>query len=144
MPYLGLKVKARNKGATKLPSSCRHSRMIRAINCRQDATRQEPIDMKQPFLPYGGPDLCNDYILKEPKYIDRFCINFPFYCALEQISSDTNLLDNLVLWKEVLRPTKKLRSVGPHKSKPEKTTSKKETRQKKKSKECEYTDTREA
>ena len=35
-------------------------------------------------------------------------------------------------WKEVVRPTKKPRSVGPHKSKPEKTTSKKKIRQKNK------------
>ena len=35
-------------------------------------------------------------------------------------------------WKEVVRPTKKPRSVGPHKSKPKKTTSNKKTRQKNK------------
>jgi len=34
----------------------------------------------------------------------------------------------VVLWKEVVRPTKKPRSVGPQKSKPEKTTRKKHAR----------------
>ena len=38
----------------------------------------------------------------------------------------------MLLRKNVLRPTKKPRSVGPHKSKPEKTASKKKSRQKNK------------
>ena len=36
------------------------------------------------------------------------------------------------MWKEVVRPTKKPRSVGPNKLKPEKTASKKKTRKKNK------------
>ena len=71
--------------------------MIRAINRCQDASSREPTDAKQPFLPYGETDLCNDYILKDPNYIDRFCINFPFHCVLEQVLLDTTLLDNVVL-----------------------------------------------
>ena len=84
--------------------------------------------MRQPFLSYGEPDLCHDYKLKDPGYIDCFCINFPSHCVLRQVLLDTNLLDNVVLWKEVVQPTKKPRSVGPHKSKLENTTSKKKTR----------------
>ena len=45
---------------------------------------------------------------------------------------DSDLLNDLGPWKEVVQPTKKTRSVGPHKSKPKKTTSKKKTRQKNK------------
>ena len=45
---------------------------------------------------------------------------------------DSNPLDDLGPWKEVVQPTKKPRSVGPHKSKPKKTTSMKKTRQKNK------------
>ena len=41
--------------------------MICAINRRQVASRQEPTDVKQPFLSYGELDLCNDYILKDPE-----------------------------------------------------------------------------
>ena len=130
MPNLGLKVKARNKGETNIPSPYRHNLMIRAFNCRQDTSCQEPIDVKQSFLPYDESDLYNDYILKDPNYIDRFCFNFPFHYVLGQVHSDTNFLDNMVLWKKVVRPTKKPRSVEPNKSKPEKTTSTKETRQK--------------
>ena len=55
-----------------------------------------------------------------PEYNDRLCV-------LNQVDSDTNLLDNVLLKKDVLRPTKKLRSVGIHKSKLEKATSKKKS-----------------
>ena len=84
--------------------------------------------MKHPFLPYDEPGLCNDYILKNPDYIVHFCNNFSFHCILEQVSLDTDLLNNVVLWKEVVQPTKKPRSVGPHKSRLEKITSQKKTR----------------
>ena len=84
------------------------------------------------FLPYDEPDLCNDYILKDLDYTDRFCINFICCCVLGQIPLGIDLLDNVVLWKEVVRRTKKSRSVGPHKLKPEKTTSKKKTGKKNK------------
>ena len=47
--YLGLKVKGRNKGETKLPSSCRHNQMICAINRRQYTTHKEHTEVKQPF-----------------------------------------------------------------------------------------------
>jgi len=127
MPYLGLKVKARNKGEIKLPSPCRNNQIFCAVNCRQDASSQAPTDVKQPFLPYSEPDLCNDYILKDPEYIDRFCINFPCHCVLEQVHLYIDLLNNVVLRKEVVQPTKKPRSVGPHKSKPEKMISRKNT-----------------
>ena len=38
--------------------------------------------------------------------------------------SDTDQLDDVDLWKEVVQPTKKPRSVDPHKSNPKKTTKK--------------------
>ena len=108
MPYLGLKLKGRNKG--------RNTLLIHTINHRQNASCQEHMEVKQPFLPYGKLDLCNDYILKVPEYIDCFCINFPCHCVLKQVHLDTDLLDNLVSRKKVVQPTKKLMSVGPHKS----------------------------
>ena len=63
--------------------------------------------MKPLFLSYGEPDLCNDYILKDLVYINRFCINFPCHCVLDQVDSDIDMLGNVVLRKDVLRPTKK-------------------------------------
>ena len=101
IPYTGLKVKGRNKGKTKIPSSCRQKRMIRAINLCQDATCHESTKMKPPFLPYNEPDLCNNYILKDPEYIDRFCNNFPCQCVVNQVDSDTDLLNNVLLTKDV-------------------------------------------
>ena len=62
--------------------------------------------------------------------MDRFRINFPRHCVLGLFLLDSNLLDDLGPWKEVVQPTKKPRSVGPHKLKPKKTTSKKKTNQK--------------
>ena len=83
--------------------------------------------MKQLFLPFNEPNLCNIYILKDPEYIDRSCINFSCYCDLNQIDSDIDPLDNVLLTKDVLRSTEKSKSLGPHKSKLEKTKSKKKS-----------------
>ena len=52
--------------------------------------------MKPALWPYDEPDLCNDYILKDLDYIDRFCINFPCHCVLGQVDLDTNLLGNVL------------------------------------------------
>ena len=41
MPYMGLKVKARNESKAKLPSLHRQNQMICTINLRQDDTCQE-------------------------------------------------------------------------------------------------------
>ena len=75
--------------------------------------------MNPPFLSFDEPNLCNHYIFMDPEYSDRFCSFF------NQIDSNTNLLDNILSTKVIVRPTKKPRSVGPHKPKSEKTTSKK-------------------
>ena len=106
--------------------------MIPTINCRQDTSLQEPTEVKHPFLPDDEPNLCNSYMLKNLDYIDRFCINFPYHCVLGQVPLDTNLLNNVDLWKEFVQPAKKPRSVCPHKPKPEKTISKRKIRQKNK------------
>ena len=99
--------------------------MICAINLCQNATFCGSTKMKPPFLPFDEPNLCNNYILRDPKYVDRFCINLLCHCILNHIDLDTNLLDNMILTKVVVQLTKIPRSVGPHKSKSEKTTSKK-------------------
>ena len=61
--------------------------MICAINISQDATCQEYTKVKPPFLPYDEPNLCNDYILKDPVYIDRSCINFLCHCVIDKFMS---------------------------------------------------------
>ena len=76
-------------------------------------TKIEPL-----FLPFDKPNLCNDCIFMDQKYTDQL-----YY--INQVDLNTNLFDNLILKKVVVRPTKKTRSVGPHKLK-SKTTKKKE------------------
>ena len=52
--------------------------------------------IKPPFLTFDKPNLCNDYILKDPEYIDRFSINFPCHYIFNQNDSNANLLDNML------------------------------------------------
>ena len=59
----------------------------------------------------GKGDLSTD-----SEYDNRPNINFSLHHALNQVDSNTNLLDKVILTEVVLRPTKKPRSVGPHKS----------------------------
>ena len=81
-------VKGRNKGITKPPSPHRRSRMLRAINHRQDITNH----------------------------------------TLIQVDSNTDLLDKVILTEVVTQPTKKPRSVGPHKLISKKIDNKKKAR----------------
>ena len=122
---LGLKIKIKSgkKVVTKSPSPCRRDWMLCAIHCRQN--HQDKNKINQSILSYDEPDLCNDYISKEPGSNNRFCINFPLNCVLAHVLLNTNPLDNVDLWKEVIQPTRKPKSIGPHKSKPIKTTKKK-------------------
>ena len=126
---LGLKVRGRNKGETKSPSPRRRNQMLHAIYCCQNTNCQEHNNISQPFLPYVEPDLCNNYISKELGNYDCFCINFPCHCVLGHVLSDMDPLNDMNSWKEVVRPTKKPRSIGPHKSKPKKTTNNKKIHQ---------------
>ena len=91
------------------------------------------------FLPCDKPDLCNNCILKDTEYIDCFCITFLCHYVFNQGDSDTDLVDNVILMKNILQPTEKPKSVGPNKSKLEKTTSKKKSPLRKEMHECEHT-----
>ena len=112
IPYTGLDVKGRKKGKTKIPSPHRRNQMIHDINLRQDATRLQSTKMKPPFMPFDDQNLCNYSILKDPKYIDCFCINFLCYCVLNQFDLNTDLIDNVFSTKDILQPTKKPKNVG--------------------------------
>ena len=125
---MGLKVKDRNKSKKKLPPPCRQNQMICAINLCQDAIFCRSTEMKSPFLAFDESNVYINYILRDPEYIDRFCINFPCHGVFNQVDLDTNLLDNVLLTKVVVQLTKKPRNAGPHKLKLEKTTSKKKSR----------------
>ena len=129
---LVLKVKTRTMGEYKVPPPRRRYRMIRAISPPKDAKLWKIIDISQSLLLPEESDLCNDFISKGPDYFGRFCIHFPQHCVFGHILLCSHLLDNVDSWKEVVQPIKKPRSVGLHKSKPKKTTSKKKTNQKNK------------
>ena len=60
---------------------------------------------------------CNVYISKEQGGNDHFSINFLRHYVLGHVLSDINPLDDMDLWKEVVRPTKKPKSVDPQKPK---------------------------
>ena len=108
--------------------------MLQAINIRKK--RQDINDNEHHSLPYDEPDLCNDYISMEQDKTDQFSTNFPKHCILGHDLSDTDPLDDVDSWKEVIRPSKKSRSVDPCRSNPtrtaKKTTSNKKLQQKNK------------
>ena len=50
--------------------------MLHGFNLCQDNALCGYTEMKPPFLPFDEPNLCNDYLLMDTEYIDRYCINF--------------------------------------------------------------------
>ena len=79
--------------------------------------RQDNNKNDQYVLSYDEPDLYNDYLSKEQDRNDQFFINFPRHCVLGHVLTDIDPLNDVDLWKEVVEPTKKPRSVDPHKYK---------------------------
>ena len=67
---------------------------------------------------------------------DWFSISFPRHCVFGHILLDTNPLDDVDSWKEIVQLSKKPRSIDPHRSNPiqiaRKTTSNKKLQQKNK------------
>ena len=106
-----LKIKDRKLGTFKSPPPRRLNRMLRAINNR--CVHQDLNNTKHHPPPTNEPDLCKDYISMEEGENDRFSISFPKNCVFGHVLSDTNPLDDMVPRKEVVRPSKKPRSVGP-------------------------------
>ena len=64
---------------------------------------------------------------------DQFSVNFPTNCVFGHVLPDTDPLDDMVPWKELVRPSKKPRSVGPRRlntiQSAQKTTSNKKLQQ---------------
>ena len=84
--------------------------MLHAIKHCHYTSLSNSTKMLPPFLPFDEPNLCNDYIFMNSEYNNR--LRF-----LNQVDVDTNLLHNVILHQVIIQPTKKPRSVGPHKSK---------------------------
>ena len=93
--------------------------MLHSLNHHQDSTVREVIKLKSPLFPFDKLDIGNGDL----------SINYlPLHHALNQVDSNTNLLDEVILTEVVLLPTKKPRSVGPHKSILQKNSNKRKSR----------------
>ena len=108
-------VKGRKSGNTKAPSLCRQNQMLRALNFCQDIALFGSAKLKPSLLPFEKFDIGNHHLSTDSGYDNHSCINFPFHRTLNQVDSNTDLLDKVILTEVVLRQTKKPRSVGPHK-----------------------------
>ena len=72
-------------------------------------------------------DTGKDHLSSDSGYDSHFCINLPYRQGPNQVDPSIDLLDRVILTKVVTRPTKKLRSVGPHKTIPMKSRSKRKS-----------------
>ena len=113
--YNNLMVKERKSGNTKTPSLPRRNRMLRALNLRQDVVLLGSTKLEPSLLPLDELIMGKDHLSTDSGYDNHSCINFPFHRALNQVDSNTDLLDEVILIEVVLRPTRKPRNVGPHK-----------------------------
>ena len=104
-------VKGRKSNNTKAPSPCRQNWVLCVPNLCQNVTLHGSTKLKPYLLPFEELDIGNDHLSIDSGYDNRSCINYPFYCALNQVDLSTDLLDKLILTKVVIQPTEKTRSV---------------------------------
>ena len=109
-----LKIKGRKLGTFKSPPPRRLNRMLQAINSQEK--RQDVNNNEDYSLLYNEPDLWNDYISMEQDKTDWFSISFPRHCVFGHVLLDTDPLNEVDSWKEVVQPSKKSRSVDPRRS----------------------------
>ena len=107
--------KGRKRGNTKPPSPCRGKQMLCSLNHRQDIMARENIKLNSILLLFEELIMDNGDLSMKSEYDNCSNINFSLHYALNQVDLNTNLLDEVILTNVVLRPTKKPRSVGPHK-----------------------------
>ena len=74
--------------------------MLRAIDSRTN--RQDFNNIEHQSSLYDEPDLCNDYISMEQDKADIFSISFPRHCVLGHVLSETDPLNEVDSWKEVV------------------------------------------
>ena len=101
--------------------------MLCAIIRCQDAIICRSKRFKSSLLHFNQLDIDNNHLLTNSEYDDHSGINFPLHFAPNQVDSNTNLLDDVVLNEVVLRQTEKLRSVAQHRSISKKTRGKKKS-----------------
>ena len=109
-------VKGRKSGNTKDPSPRKRNQMLCSLNYHQDITVRGYTKLKSSLLPFEELNMGNDNLSMNSNFGDRSNINFPIHYALNQVDSNTNMLDKVILTELVLQPAQKPRSDGPHKS----------------------------
>ena len=100
-------VKGRNSGNTTTPSTCRQNRMFRALNHCQDIIVRESTKLKVSLLPVKKLNMGNNHLSTNSEYNNRSSINFHIQHTLNQVDSNTDLLDEVILTEVVLQLTKK-------------------------------------
>ena len=109
-------IKGRKSSNTKASSPCRQNWMLCSLNHHQDVTVCGYTKLKLFLLHFEELNIGNDDLSTNSEYDNHSTFNFPFHHALNQVDSNTDLVDKVILTEVVLRPTKKPRSVGQHKS----------------------------
>ena len=115
-----MKVIEIKNGKTKPPSPRRQNQVLNTIKHPQDISLWKSTRTESPFLPFNEPNSFNDCIFIDQKYNDQL-----FF--FNQVDSNMEMFDNVVLKRVIVQPTKKSRRVGPHKSKSKSTTNKKKS-----------------
>ena len=90
--------------------------MLWAINIR--CNYQDLNNTEHHSQPSNGSDLCKDYISIKQGEDNWFSISFSKNCVFGYVLLDTDPLNDVIPWKEVVRPSKKPRNVGPRRSNP--------------------------
>ena len=88
--------------------------MLHANICCQDDIIHKSTRFKLSL--FHSNQIDNNHLSTNSEYNDYFVLNFPLQFTFNQVGSTTDPLDKVVLTEIILRPTKKPKSVGPHKS----------------------------
>ena len=109
-----IKIKGTKLESFKSPLPQRLTRMLHVINCQK---HRQDINNKEDYsLSHDEPEMCNDYISMIQDKVDQFSISFPRHCVFGHVLLDTDPLDEVDSWKEVVRSSKKPRSIDPRRS----------------------------
>ena len=89
--------------------------MLHATICCQDDVICRSTKFTLSIVYFNKLAVNDNHLLINSENNGHSIINFSLQFTLNQVDFATNLLDNMVLTKFVLQPTKEPRSVGPHK-----------------------------
>ena len=93
-------VKGKKNGNTKAPSPsppCKRNWMLCSLNHRQDITVRENTKLKASLLPFKELNMGNGDLSTNSECDNCSNINSPLHHSLNQVDSNTNLLDEVIL-----------------------------------------------